>query len=102
LRIAVPSLPVIDGPPTFDDFLTWIRPAWHRDAACKERPDVNFFPARGEDTAPAKAVCQSCLVQAECRTAAADELHGIWGGRSRREARTERQALRGRPSSTAA
>jgi hypothetical protein len=40
---------------------------WERDALCIEYPAVNFFPVRGEPTAPAKAVCALCLVLAECR-----------------------------------
>lgn len=62
------------------------RPAWHADAACKEHPEVTWFPARGERSAPAKAICATCLVRAECLTFAADhelaagEAHGIWGG----------------------
>jgi len=43
-------------------------PAWHADAACKEHPDLSWFPERGEDSTAAKAVCESCLVTAECRS----------------------------------
>ena len=42
------------------------RPAWHRDAACTEHPEVTFLPPRGAPpTWPAKAVCSACLVRAE-------------------------------------
>ncbi len=33
------------------------RPAWHADAACREHPEVDWFPERGDDQGPAKAVC---------------------------------------------
>jgi hypothetical protein len=56
-------------------------PAWHRDAACREFPDVTWFPVRGQTAAPAKAVCQRCLVAFECFTwalAQGSDLQGIW------------------------
>lgn len=73
------------------------RPAWMSDALCRERPDVSFFPKRGEDASAAKAVCAACLVRAECLDFAMrrDDLgsHGVWGGTSPRErARLRRQA----------
>jgi WhiB family redox-sensing transcriptional regulator len=72
-------------------------PAWHADAACHETPDVNFFPDRGDDGAPTKAVCGRCLVRAECLAAAlADPLTtGIWAGTTasdRRAMRAEKAA----------
>jgi len=39
------------------------RPAWQRDALCSDYRDVTFFPAPGESTAPAKAVCARCSVR---------------------------------------
>jgi len=42
--------------------------AWHADAACREHPEVSFFPGQHESTAPAKA-CAACLVRAECLAA---------------------------------
>lgn len=33
------------------------RPAWHADAACREHPELTWFPARGESVNAAKAVC---------------------------------------------
>lgn len=65
------------------------RPRWMLDALCREYPDVEFFPARGEPTAPAKAVCARCQVRAECldyaRSSGALGGHGVWGGLSGRE-----------------
>ncbi len=78
------------------DVLT-ARPAWHADAACREHPEVVFFPELGQSSAPAKAVCERCLVRDECRAhALADPtLNGVWGAMSepeRREARKVRSA----------
>lgn len=68
----------------------WMDPAFAADALCKEYPDVDFFPERGESNEPAKAVCGRCLVQAECLAFAIDERieHGIWAGTSARQRRT--------------
>ena len=74
-------------------------------AACRQRPDVEFFPSSGQtrETAAAVAVCRSCPVQAPCLDTAlarpeADD-HGILGGTTRRERlriRDERRAARRR------
>jgi WhiB family redox-sensing transcriptional regulator len=71
------------------------RPAWQADGACHEHPDVNFFPAPGEDSRPAKAVCAGCLVRTECAAYATREriLCGIWGGTTGRDRRAARPAL---------
>lgn len=64
----------------------WQRPAWHADAACREHPEVNFFPERGEATAPAAEICASCLVSTECLTAGLSGHEvGVWGGTSHRQ-----------------
>jgi WhiB family transcriptional regulator, redox-sensing transcriptional regulator len=67
-------------------------PPWQADAACREHPDVNFFPARGESEDPARDVCSGCLVRVECLTYAldSDENVGIWGGTSERQRRWAR------------
>lgn len=72
------------------------RPAWMADAACREHPEVEFFPTRGERTDPAKAVCSGCLVRPACLAYATEhrEAHGIWGGVSERERRRVRSAAR--------
>jgi WhiB family transcriptional regulator, redox-sensing transcriptional regulator len=65
-------------------------PAWHADAACREHPDVSFFPKLGEDVRPAKRVCHTCLVAADCRAWALAQgvtLVGVWGGTTQRERR---------------
>ena len=68
-----------------------IRPEpWMKDATCAEpryNPNARF-PARGESSAPAKAVCARCLRQSECLGWALDQgpsLLGIWGGTTQRD-----------------
>lgn len=80
--------------PTLADLVD--RPAWMKDALCREHPEIDWFPGRGEDGRPAKALCARCLVQAEC-LAYAETITvpmpptGIWGGTSERERRQVRQ-----------
>lgn len=69
------------------------RPAWHADAACREHPELSWFPGMGVPTAPAKAVCHTCPVQAECLADALEHnlTTGVWGGTSDRERRRLRR-----------
>ena len=72
-------------------------PDWHADAACKETPEVSFFPEQGEPAEPAKAVCGRCLVQAECLEWALGQgatLWGIWAGTTDRQRMRLRSELR--------
>ena len=70
------------------------RPAWWADAACRGRPDLNFFPDRGEApaAAAAKAVCAGCPSAAPCLAFAIEEHIdiGVWGGMSASERRRAR------------
>lgn len=68
------------------------RPEWWAEAACRGRPDVNWFPTQGEPATPAKAVCASCPSREPCREFAIDEHLdvGIWGGQSARDRRRGR------------
>jgi WhiB family redox-sensing transcriptional regulator len=66
-------------------------PDWFAFAECRglttaDRDDL-FFPAQGESTAPAKAICATCPVRAECLDYAQThgEFWGIWGGTDARE-----------------
>ena len=68
------------------------RPAWMRDALCREYPASWWFPGRGQilEMQAAKNVCSRCLVASECAAYAAQtdvELHGwlagVWAGESR-------------------
>ena len=79
-----------------------IRPAeppedlrWQDAGLCAQTDPEAFFPERGRSVRPAKQVCQSCKVQAECLEYALenDERFGVWGGKSERERRRmKRQA----------
>lgn len=82
-----------DDLPTLDEILG--RPDWMKDAACREHPEVSFFPSTGEHTDPAKAVCRGCLVRAECLEMALSQwgpTTGVWGGLSERERKQLRRA----------
>lgn len=62
-----------------------LREDWMRVALCKAHPEVSFFPARGEPTGKAKAICARCPVAADCldfALALGHRLDGIWGGTS--------------------
>ena len=64
------------------------------DAACIGMPTSMFFPERGDDPGPAKAVCRTCPVRQECLTAGGSSP-GIWGGYTdieRRNMRRQRRA----------
>jgi WhiB family redox-sensing transcriptional regulator len=68
------------------------RPAWHVEAACRGRGVNQWFPEQGESLEPARVVCASCPVRAECLQAGMDEAHGVWAGTSavqRRKVRRE-------------
>jgi WhiB family redox-sensing transcriptional regulator len=73
------------------------RPAWAARASCRGQGADKWWPARGVDVRPLRAVCAGCPVQAECRAEAlARPSHtdggGIWGGTSERERRQLRRA----------
>lgn len=70
-------------------------PWWHQFAACRGMGTELFFPGRGVDPRPAKAVCATCPVAEDCLTAQAvrsghEDGGGIWGGTSERERRAMR------------
>jgi len=72
------------------------RPRWQRDAACRGAAVDLYFPARGEPTEPARTICSTCTVIAECRNWALAQRddHGIaagLSGRQRRQLRAERK-----------
>ena len=65
------------------DRLIPLRPAWMADAACREHPEVDFFPGRGGNARPALAVCRDCVVREHCLTYAQENgEYGIWGGQA--------------------
>ncbi len=62
---------------------------WRDLALCAEVDPELFFPDKGESSRPAKRVCASCPVRAECLQDALDrhEQFGVWGGLTERERR---------------
>jgi len=60
-------------------------PAWQADALCRELPEIDWFPRRGQSSEPAQRACAGCLVRRECleyALAAGPDLLGVWGGSS--------------------
>lgn len=66
---------------------------WTARGACRGVGAAQFFTERGEATRPAKAVCATCPVTAECLDYALrnKEKFGVWGGTSERERRKMRR-----------
>lgn len=60
---------------------------WRERGACRTVPTSVFFPERGGDVRPAKAICATCPVIEECREWALTlpEMFGVWGGLSERQ-----------------
>jgi WhiB family transcriptional regulator, redox-sensing transcriptional regulator len=80
--------------------LEWVFEPWRQEAACRDLPGGMFFPTGSstEEEAPARAVCASCPVRAECLEHALKTRtdYGIWGGTNPRErARLRRQRAKG-------
>ncbi len=63
--------------------------SWWTKAACRGTDTNVFFPDKGESTRPAKRICATCDVTAECLQAALerDDRFGVYGGLSERERR---------------
>ncbi|MGI9118782.1 MAG: WhiB family transcriptional regulator [Acidimicrobiales bacterium] len=73
-----------------------VRPPWMARAACRDHPEVDFFPdapRRGTppNVAPALAVCKRCPVSYQCLEFAEEngEAGGIWGGLAARQRRAK-------------
>lgn len=67
-----------------------VRPSsWHRDAACLEHPELDWFATDDGTIARCRAVCNGCNVAIECLAeAVADGLpFGVRGGLTGRERR---------------
>jgi WhiB family redox-sensing transcriptional regulator len=73
------------------------RPAWQRQANCRGCDPALFYPGRGETSKEAKAVCDGCVVRADCAEFGLHERFGVWGGLSERE----RRRIRARRAPTA-
>lgn len=74
---------LVDEPPN----IAFARPEWHSRAACNGLTQL-FFPRKGETSAPAKKVCDTCSFKQRCLEENINEPYGVWGGMTRRE-RTE-------------
>lgn len=99
-RVATPP-PRSSEPAVLDQLLASARRMlargdWRQQANCLGVDPELFYPQRGgskvlqaEQIREAKAVCASCVVRAQCLSAALErqEEHGIWGGMSERERR---------------
>ncbi len=84
--------------------------SWRFLASCEHEDYRIFFPSRGESTRLAKMYCwggnvkgrivDPCPVREECLeyALATTKTHGIWGGMSARERRSEKRSRRSRSS----
>jgi len=77
------------------ELLDTARPAWMRDALCREYPDVDWYATTSPGQEAAKRVCRRCLVRNECEvygiTHEAPVGDGVWGGLSAADRRTMRR-----------
>ncbi|WP_439082145.1 WhiB family transcriptional regulator [Streptomyces sp. WL006] len=62
---------------------------WSADAECKGEVTEAFYPAPGQSSAYAKAICWRCPVRVECLTHALEwpETWGVFGGLDEKERR---------------
>lgn len=81
-------------PGSYEDLFT--PEPWTADAECKGMPTSWFFPEKGADWVQCRAVCDRCVVKADCLDAALrrGEKFGCWGGTSERERRGMRREIR--------
>ena len=81
---ATGTLRVSSGLADLLELLDAARPAWMKDALCREYPGVDFFAKTGPGIEKAKAICGRCAVQDACQvyglTHEQPAGHGIWGG----------------------
>ena len=62
---------------------------WRDEAACLQYPSEMFFPEKGSNSRPARAVCAGCPVKSQCLAWALEhrEAFGIWGGMTENQRR---------------
>lgn len=61
---------------------------WRVQAACRDMDPNIFFPGRTDSLAPARAVCATCPVMAECRDYGLSLSYnegGVYGGLSHKD-----------------
>ncbi len=71
--------------------------SWWLRADCRTQESQLWFPERGESAEPARRICLTCPVMAECRDYALTSsmpLLGVWGGMSEREREKARRKPR--------
>ena len=68
------------------------RPGWVDRASCRGRVDLFFPSTGGAYPKEARALCASCPVSDQCRTAGWREPDGMWAGESPSE-RTRRKRV---------
>lgn len=78
----------------------WPDLPWQLRGLCAETDPGAFFPEDGEPAGPAKRVCRSCPVRAECLDYALStgQEYGVWGGMSEQERRQLKPAADGQPA----
>lgn len=79
----------------FTDLLAFKDEHWLDDAACTPLRAELFWPDKGGDSGPAKAVCAGCPVKRQCLEYALKEgeINGIWGGLDPAERKLRRPAI---------
>lgn len=77
---------------------------WRTAGLCLQLDPEVFFPATGEEAAPALAVCRGCSVRAACLAAALEhgECDGVWGATTADERRAMRALWTAAPAADAA
>lgn len=63
------------------------REDWQDEAACRQVGTDLFFPASGDTSARAKAICKDCPVRVKCLEYAlrTGQTYGVWGGLTTQE-----------------
>jgi WhiB family redox-sensing transcriptional regulator len=68
--------------------------SWRPDAACIDKDQEIFFPAKGGSAKEAKKICALCKVAEQCLEYALDEdRDGIWASTSRDDRRKIRRFI---------
>lgn len=74
--------------------ITITTPPWLTGAVCASTDPALFMPEKGASPLAAKAICATCPVTRACLSYAVTEgiLHGVWGGLTASERRTQKAA----------
>jgi len=69
--------------------------SWADSGRCAGFDPELFFPERGQDAGPAKALCRECPVRSQCLSWAIDsgQKYGIWGGMTESQRRRLRRPV---------